>query len=531
MSFNVLYIDNDTRDLKNIREAIKQQNSEIGYEALFLIAKESPEELECNDILESDIVISDVYFDDPKTKERDSLNRLNDIIDKIENCCRNEGMENVVPVIAYTGKGKRALEECLEVSDRLYDIWDKQTAGGSYVAWRLTKLSKEMVRLRPDALLQRKIRRMEEGAAWHQHVTEMAKAYGNGWTERDQADRAGEYISKIANEFGVREACHPLWNEVMQCWEPIERAAFSGTRGHARHVINVFWMGYYILHHELTQSCFSSIWREMTVGRPYAATMEGLDPMAALGQSWFLAGVFHDVANCVEKGGRALLSVENVLSTFSSVILTAPCTGNITPTDAAQDEAQGIWHEMGSIEKHFLPLWRQTVKELKPDSGVMGAVYLREEIGSENEVVAKEAGRAMAVHNLVSKLDANNNLLTWETDPITCLLLLCDQLQTWDRERGDHTINDDMPARAELLGIDIDKNVGRITIDIAINYIAPLHVEHNATLRERVRRKLEEILVENPIKVLNMISRPWPFDVNVTFWLSGKKLDTVFRSN
>ncbi len=111
---------------------------------------------------------------------------------------------------------------------------------------------------------------------------------------------------------------------------------------------------------------------------------------------------------------------------------------------------------------------------------------------------------------------------------MVCLLLLCDQLQTWDRETGTEAHKDsDQPTRAELSALEIELEDGRPIVRMSVDYIAPAHLDHSYEIYTRVKNKLQDILRKNPFSALEKIKRPWPFKLVVRCTLSGEPLERV----
>ena len=71
------------------------------------------------------------------------------------------------------------------------------------------------------------------------------------------------------------------------------------------------------------------------------------------------------------------------------------------------------------------------------DHGIIGGVLLAAKIlivdGKEDKklnVASVIASKAIMSHNLVTE----SHQVQWKDDPLSCLLVICDQLQAWDRE-------------------------------------------------------------------------------------------------
>lgn len=242
MAFNIIYVEDDHHDYRSIEKAIKKYNEANlpATEPLKVSRAHDPEDLRGKLDFNFDVVLADIYFDD--------RNCLSDIIKYIKDWGVKKNSGRPLPIIAYSARA--SLIECLKNKNELYDIWDKNTTTPEFVAWRLSKLAVELTHFQPDSKLQSLIRDMPCGASWHNQVIEMAEKYNSGWTEHKQIIEAGKSIQRIARALGVWEECEPMWR-LMTDWEFLGRAISHTTRGHARHAINVFWLGYYFIHHKL----------------------------------------------------------------------------------------------------------------------------------------------------------------------------------------------------------------------------------------------------------------------------------------
>ena len=146
MSFDILYVEDDHLDWKNLSESIKENKSHRTQLVLKWVS--DPNELERKLSLSTRLILADVYFpttSDPKSKK---IDKLDQIITIVEEWNEKQGRGRPVPIIAYTSRGKKALENCLRRRKHLYDIWDKSSASPEYAAWRLFELSKELSRPR-----------------------------------------------------------------------------------------------------------------------------------------------------------------------------------------------------------------------------------------------------------------------------------------------------------------------------------------------------------------------------------------------
>lgn len=534
MSFNILYVENRQKDWELVYAAVERHNaSSRDEERLHIEWARNPEELNSKLELHFDAILADVYYDDLKAEMVSDIDdRLDEIISYVDRWRLRQPFDRSLPIIAYTGLGSEALRSCLRRRHKLYDIWDKNTALPEYISWRLSRLAIEVSRGRPDAKMQELIAEMPSAATWHEHVVDMAHRYDSGWTERDQIERAGEEIGHIAYAIGVWNECEPMW-EAIKSWEWLGRAVSPRVRGHARHVINVFWLGYYLLNSRQLSPIFKNLWHSGVVAR--RRSMEAVARLGAaegLSNVWFLAGLFHDAAGSVEKAQAVADAQASIVKIFwrSSIDLPRPWPGLM---ELFKDDL------ISTIEEFESPL-REVVRSVMErglehgaiDHGLLAGMHIRRVIRGQKEACfAREAARAMALHNMFPEFPEEiAHEVSWENEPIACLLLLCDQIQTWDRERNDTALKDeDRPQRAELAGLSIQKKGGKTHINFRINYIVPSHVLRSPEIYGRVRDELERILKDKPGRALQKIGGTWPFSATVESALSGKALKTLMK--
>jgi hypothetical protein len=523
--YDVVYVEDDQEDWEKLSKAISERNKKAKSTPLRISQARTPKKL--TRLLSSGtrLVLADVYY---PVKGAEDEPRLDEIIELVEEWSKKDGSGRMLPIIAYTGRGLEALEYCLDRKESLYDIWDKSTASPEYAAWRLSELSKELSRIRPDALTQRLIREMDTKVRWHGDVIDMTKRYNSGWSEYDQIKRAGIAIQKIAHVLGVEQQCGAMW-QLMEDWEALSRAVSRKTRGHARHVINVFWLGYFLLNDKHLNDIFAQAWEKIRQKRMDDEAEN--NATESLCNAWYYAGLFHDIGGAPEHSAKTADYLAQLLSVFGDL---APSTDKIQwmAPDKFMERAESWLSEFDyELQTLIRPVLQQSIDNNEPDQGVLAAIHIRSKITEGKQAkYAREGARAISMHNLFPKLgkELPGLPVSWEKEPLVCLLLLCDQLQTWDRERGDDPSNGDMPSRAELAAIEVDRDAaGKPQIKMSIDYISPAHLDHNYVLYDRVRDALAKVLRDNPYRALNRIQKPWPFKVHVECTLSGEALETM----
>lgn len=527
MSFNILYIEDNPKDWKRLQNAIdehnRQKNELVVHEKIKLDWAQKVDELEEKLNHTIDIVLADMYL---TPSPYDKGDRLRDVVNIVNRWCDKNEAGRPIPVIAYTVGG----EDAFKNKNDLYDIWDKNTTSVEYVTWRLSNLSKELTRIRPDALIQTLIRTeiaKLNAANWHEDVLNMIKWYDKGWTEADQIERAGKAIETIAQRLNVWESIQPMW-KVVKNWEFLGRAISPQARGHARHSINVFWLGYYLLHKEPLRSFFIKKWEDLIDERAKMSIVKEVKPIDAIHNIWFYASLFHDMALCLENFTAIHEFQKDLYSSFIELkLLNIQDIPDIS-TDHVCEHVSNLLHEFEEpLATQLKDAWKKNLNENKSDHGMLAALKLIIAITDKKQnCFAREAARAIAIHSLIRNFTIGKvSNLTWDKEPFACLLLLSDQLQTWARERGDRKLSDnDGPERAELSELEIGEKDNRPIIKISIDYIAPPHLKHAPEIYERVKDELDFILRDNPGRAINRICGDWPFSLRVEFSLSKDPL-------
>ncbi len=530
MSFKILYVEDYPKDFSKLSKVIDEYNQKPSFasEKIELFWAKDLQELENKLDHTIDVVLADMFL---TPSESDKGDRLQDVIDIVKKWSEKNNVGRPIPIIAYTISG----EDAFKAKKDLYDIWDKNTASVDYVTWRLSNLSIELSRIRPDASIQTKIRTdidQTSCVSWHDAVLDMIRRYDQGWTESDQIDRAGRAIETIADRLNVWDNIKPMW-EVIKNWEFLGRAVSPRTRGHARHALNVFWLGYYFLHHKHLRGFFIKHWNESELSQ--LKIMKNENSLEAINNIWFYTGLFHDMAGCLEKFAEINHFRHELYSPFDVLDLRLQETHYFS-TILIQNQVVEFLGNFDDPLKNLLnTAWEKSLKEEKVDHGMLSALYLKQQIKDKKQnFYAREAGRAIAVHNLISRIKEEKiDNLTWEKEPFACLLLLCDQLQTWERERGDPKLSDnDSPERSELAELQIisgEHPEERPHIKIAIDYIAPPYFRHAPEIYQRVKDDLDFILRDKPRRAISKIAGEWPFHLSVNFFLSKDLLNAFIE--
>ncbi len=497
MALRVLYVEDEDEEYNKIHAAVNNSNGQYTGVHIFVEHESDPASLpERLPGAGYDIVLADMYFNKQP--------RLKDIITHVR------AFNPRMPIIAYTNRGTTALQECLEEKDHLYDIWDKNSASPAYVAWRLSKLAVELARATPVSVSQRALRtNVAVGPSWRNSVNDIARRYALGLTEVDQLRKVTEPINTIASLLGVQDVCTPLWKTIC-AWEGYGRAIAPTSRGHARHAVNVYLLGYFLLNAPELAAFWQACWGGIAERRGIPQSMDHTD---ALNAAWFYAGIFHDAAYCLEKQRKLTSDLYHLYQVFPEATFSSH-----PPVPYAPDTLLSTFTE---------PLRGQirAVMGDGTDHGAALATYLLHAVTIESQVpIVIEAARAIALHTLFSKMGSAR--LSWREEPLACLLILCDQLQAWDRETGKDETQFVRPERAELTTLAFDGENGKPQLTVSIDYMAPNAYQRAPDLHDDVLDELHAAIRERVIATfLRLDDRPFSFSPR--FYFGGSLLEGI----
>lgn len=550
MSFHVIYVEDTEVDYKSLSDAIKEANETLDeWSKVSLTCVNHPNDLPNALNNNIDVVLADVYFFPQGTSSSagsQQTDHLSEIISHVRDWDKKSQRGFPTPVIAYTSQGRSTLEKCLRQRNDLYDIWDKMSASPPYVSWRLQNLAKELSHYRPDATMQKLISSMPGenifDTGWHNLVLQLVMAYSKGRTEYDQVTQCKNSISQL-----VDHAIPNQWHSFNSMWDAVSeseyllRSTSPTLRGVARHSINVYWLGYWLINNTVLKDKIIKCWQEMLDKHGCPGEVRSASAIDLLNKVWFFAGIFHDAGKFPENAKGILSKYNSFIDAFSAYGLT-DVAWTCGDTKILNKHVGSVLFDISEKEDDPLKLAIKThidksLESGRPDHGAIVAARLTEIAESINDKATqfcmKVAAKAILLHSCLPVVVSEKNefAISWKNDPIAALLLFCDQIQTWDRHGIDENHRRDYPERAELAFLEIENGVNGGTKPIlrgCVNYIIPYHVEAYPGLCKRIAEDLENILKKQPKKALlhAIKQKDWPFEVSLRCSLGGELLAT-----
>lgn len=549
MPLKVLYVEDREYDVELLERALESSNTDKPiWSKVHLERIPHPSNLPDALSRQPDVVLADVFFQPKDTYPPEpETDHLDEIIQRVKQWDTKSPYGFPTPVIAYTSRGEPTLKKCLERGEALYDIWDKTSASPEYVAWRFQGLASELQRHRPDTTIQKLVASLspENCPPWHHDVLNLIKSYGEGSAEYEQVKKCRDPLQSILDKLDAKHsvALMALWDILTES-EPVLRAVAPKLRGIARHSINVFLVGYWLINHSSLRDIMVSSWQEMLGSRADIKELKAVAPSDGLNAVWLLASLFHDAGKFYEYGKVITEASGKFFNEFKSLEMGEPSWKTGKP-DALPNALEQLLFMLAKNKDNPMTLAlnehiNNCSKREKPDHGAVSAAYLLNIGGTTDSdsifsQYANEAARAVLFHSCLPNIfdclpkDQRNKCpqIEWQRDLVASLLLFCDQIQTWDRHDTTKEVTD-YPDRAELsyLDAELDEETDKPLIRGCIDYIAPSRVDMYPELRKDITSSLNKIILEKPKDtLLHLIPEgSWPFSVHLDCALSGDKL-------
>jgi hypothetical protein len=246
------------------------------------------------------------------------------------------------------------------------------------------------------------IRTIKDGS--HEIGSYIDNAYkGNIYTKQRILDIPNKVaLGKIR---GVPENIFANLLEKMKSFDWLLTATGDKYRSNSIHQIRVFLLGYFLLY-----KCGFKSKIERTTNYPM------------LDFVWLYASLFHDIGYLVEKLSDIQTSINEWTKDFQLFTILCSISLNEKNFDSISKTLKLL------SGKHCLPIQKVFEGYRKKDHGIISALIVRDAFGNNwRDSFIVPGIQAMAMHNLIKKP------ILFDVNPLAFLLMLCDEIQEWDR--------------------------------------------------------------------------------------------------
>ena len=252
-----------------------------------------------------------------------------------------------------------------------------------------------------------------------------------------------------------------------------------GMRGHLEHVLHVYFTGYVISHACPALRATAANAAKLLLGSDFDPKLQE-EYWSNFQIAWLVCATLHDTGYCVELLPELHQKVRNLINTFPFVKTQEfkeswDCTEILWDTIPQCKEALERIPILLRYERYDASWITRNVIFKDPKTGVQrcnhgvaSALLFLSRLHQNCEQLKRDnkslftflewAGVSMTFHSLKYQGRASGVKLVLTVDPLSTLLLLCDELQLWDRERPDQVRESNPFRRVSLTNLEIDDN-------------------------------------------------------------------------
>jgi DNA-binding NarL/FixJ family response regulator len=335
--------------------------------------------------------------------------------------------------------------------------------------------------------LYHKIRELRgDKAAWKASVVN--EAASQVWRQENAYDKWNYFWDEFGNELATSRLKMPvdLLKNFFAESNLFNFGVVPSIRGHLEHVLYVYFTGYVVSHKlpffrkavcDAAKRLLGSYepakndlyWEMFQIAWLVTATLHDT------GYSLELVSDLHSKCNGIEK-----------LFTFAEIPKLVPQSLNSSINWKLAPHAESAFQRIPQLLRYktLNSTWiiehatfPDKTNTSRINHGVASGILFLEKVHKDCLILVNEnpelmvflewATTAMALHSLKRPGSVDGVKLDIETDPLSCLLLLCDELQVWDRERPDASQKQFPFRRTELSGLEIGDNL----IAASVSYV------------------------------------------------------------
>jgi hypothetical protein len=420
-----------------------------------------------------------------------------------------------VNLILFTQFNDRLQEADLDGIDY---VFDKRYISSDLFVWQIKRLIERNLNedLNEHILIKTILDnlRLKQDTCWRSEMVEMLEKYRNGINETDQINIIKSSVLKLSYNCGLSDKAKKLF-EAIQLQESLNIAGNPTKWGHLRHVINVFWLGYYIINNEIIDIVNTG---KITFKQKPDETKEFY--LNLINKTWFITSIFHDIGILGEKIDSLKDRINKGLSIYPiDEIQNKIEFKNKDFTFKEYDSFKGLI--AGSFQ-NLHELLNDKHSKNSPDHGVLSAITLFKEFKNDvkKDVFLDPAIQAIAFHNLFQKNRQFLSKFNFKEFPILNLLILCDLLEVWDRGTGFESIYNELPIeKIDLISLSISDQ----SLQLIINYRLHNSILPTDVLFENSETKIIEIITDEVYPILDEMNKGGMPSINIIFRLNNRK--------
>lgn len=486
-----------------------------------------------------DLVVTDAYF----LRENVEHNYDNEedgeyLLGKVIKIVRNIDNKRI-KIAVHTFFSNPLLQNSDKVADldHVDYIWDKRVSSDNLTYWQVKRIHEEIDKKFPEHTLVDSLILLlstHKNLPFSDELNNILNIYRRKAGEVEQIESVKTDLSKIAQKFGFHKQFRDLFEFITKA-EPLNVAGNPSAWGHLRHVLNVYWLGYFFLNSGVIniESTYDQIFSEND-----KESLDIDDKSKTINFIWFLSSLFHDLGLPAERVVKISEGSIELLKVYPGIALAIKQTPDVHSIYANfQDDLDKIFSSTtGKLNVWVHGCIRKLNEENKLDHGLVSGVTLFRSLSGKDKQIVDKSSECVSFHNLVNKYSNHNSSgVSFNKNPLACLLILCDQLEVWDRETGLGGYFSGQPIESYELR-KLSYNTAENRFDLEINYIPYRFISPVGDEIDKIRDSLYVFLTEHVEPVLDLINFKEVFsvDIQIAYFLDGRidiwKWDTMINN-
>ena len=433
-----------------------------------------------------------------------------------------------IPIIVYTSRAD--LRSLRAFQSRIWDFWEKGKIDSEFATFRIRKVKELIEKESPNSIICRAIKekvneKVDSGdpPPFHEPVINLLETYEkfiSTLDEKDQIEALISPLSTIASEYGFSETFRFSFGTLAQLDTPVS-SFISSYRPHLFHSIHTFLMGYFLFN-LANIDWVDILGSEDTLFKKSVSLKKGEDveeqqakkeAWEEINIAWFAASLLHDISIPIQYSEKIVSRINNIVNGFEIV----ESSSSLQKRNYRDEDFESLIESLSELQspEDFKALLKSKKDSL--DHGLGSAIYLNTKCIEEAEATLqssyafhplKMAAQAAALHTSFD--EPGFPTIDFIKLPILGMLILCDAIQAWDRDKVSNSFsNGDYIFKVQLYKFDIiNRNNLGPEIDIQIRYTPYSHVAYHQPSNEQAYTDLHRVLqskVINPLRKVLII--------------------------